>query len=126
MARHVFPPNHTAKRALIVLATASAALGVGAATASADTARLADVPWRPPTSFGATAPQAALQGATSGLQYATVPVQALRYTPVGVTSRRDDGGDVSDFTGPLVETGTVGAVPTLERTVGGLLGGGAA
>ncbi|MFI9249292.1 hypothetical protein [Streptomyces sp. NPDC053069] len=129
MARHAFPLNHTAKRALIVLATASAALGAGAVTASAgaDTARLAEVPWRPAASFGTTAPQAAVQGASSGLEYATVPVQALQYTPVGnTTSGRADEGDVSGYTGPLVETGTVGVVPTLERTVGGLLGGGAA
>ncbi|MER6024765.1 hypothetical protein [Streptomyces sp. NPDC001851] len=129
MARHAFPLNHTAKRALFVLATASAALGAGAVTASAgtDAARLADVPWRPAASFGTTAPQAAVQGATSGLQYATVPFQALQYTPVGsIAAGPADDGDVSGYTGPLVETGTVGIVPTVERTVGGLLGGGAA
>lgn len=125
MARHAFPLNHTAKRALIVLATASAAMGVGAATASAD-AGLAEVPWRPTSTFGTRAPQAALEGTTGGLRYATVPVQALRYTPVaGTAAAPSDDGDVSGYTGPLVETGTVGVVPAVERTVGGLLGGGA-
>jgi hypothetical protein len=123
MARHALPLNHTAKRALIVLATASAALGAGVATASADGARLADVPWRPASTM---APQADLQTVTGGLRYATVPVRGLQYTPVGsvTSSRKDDGGDVSGFTGPLVETGTVGVVPTVERSLGGLLGGG--
>ncbi|MEV7686256.1 hypothetical protein ACFW1F_25310 [Streptomyces bungoensis] len=39
-------------------------------------------------------------------------------------SAKDDGAPLSGLTGPLTQTGAIGAVPTLEQ-LGGLLGGGA-
>ncbi|KUN85838.1 hypothetical protein AQJ66_12870 [Streptomyces bungoensis] len=38
-------------------------------------------------------------------------------------SAKDDGAPLSGLTGPLAQTGPIGAVPTLEQ-LGGLLGGG--
>jgi hypothetical protein len=40
------------------------------------------------------------------------------------TASAADGGGVSGLTGPVTQTGSVGAVPTLERLAEGLLGGG--
>ncbi|MCC5476616.1 hypothetical protein ACFV2N_11655 [Streptomyces sp. NPDC059680] len=121
MTRLTSPRNHTARRALIVLATASAALGAGAATASADAARVPDVPLRP-ASLGAMAPQegARVPGLTD---YAAIPVQALQYTPVAHTRVLPaDDGDLGGLTGPLARMGPIGAVPAAEG-LGGVLGG---
>ncbi|MGV4982522.1 hypothetical protein ACWC0C_30345 [Streptomyces sp. NPDC001709] len=117
MTRHASPLNHTARRALIVLATASAALGAGVATASADAARVPDVPR--PASLGTMTPQAGTQvpGLTS---YAATPVQALQYTPLG---HPVDTGDLSGLTGPIARASAFGAMPALEKGVGGVLGG---
>ncbi|MER6567090.1 hypothetical protein ABT288_13040 [Streptomyces sp. NPDC001093] len=121
MTRHTSPRNHTARRALIVLATASAALGAGVATASADAARVPDVPLRP-ASLGTMAPQAGTQ--VPGLtDYAAIPVQALQYTPVAHTRvMPGDDGDLGGLTGPLARMGPIGAVPAAEG-LGGVLGG---
>ncbi|MQY35168.1 hypothetical protein SRB17_31400 [Streptomyces sp. RB17] len=122
MTRHTSPRNHTARRALIVLATASAALGAGVATASADAARVPDVPPRP-ASLGTAAPQAGAQ--VPGLtDYAAIPVQALQYTPVAHTRVvPGDEGDLGGLTGPVARMGPVGAVPLAEG-LGGVFGGG--
>ncbi|MGW2644878.1 hypothetical protein ACWC2T_08125 [Streptomyces sp. NPDC001393] len=121
MTRHTSLRRHTARRALIVLATASAALGAGVATASADAARVPDVPLRP-ASPGMTAPQAAAQ--VPGLtDYAAIPVQALQYTPVAHTRLAPgDDGDLGGLTGPVARMGPVGAVPIAEG-LGGVFGG---
>ena len=120
MTRHASPRNHTARRALIVLATASAALGAGVATASANAARVPDVPWRP-GSPGMMAPQAGAQ--VPGLtDYATIPVQALQYTPVAHTRVPTDDGDLGGLTGPVARMGPVGAVPIAEG-LSGVFGG---
>ncbi|AOR32447.1 hypothetical protein BFF78_16470 [Streptomyces fodineus] len=117
MTRHASPRNHTARRALIVLATASAALGAGVATASANAARVPDVPLRP-ASFGTMAPQAGAQ--VPGLtDYAAVPVQALQYTPL---AHPVDSGDLGGLTGPIARASAFGAMPALEKGVGGALG----
>ncbi|EST31847.1 hypothetical protein [Streptomyces roseochromogenus] len=121
MARHASPLNRTAKRALIVLATASAALGAGVATASADAPRATDAAGLP-ASLGAMAPQAGTQ--VPGLtDYAAVPLQALQYTPVAHTRVLPvDDGDLGGLTGPLARTGPIGVVPVTEG-LGGVLGG---
>ncbi|MFE7167463.1 hypothetical protein [Streptomyces sp. NPDC057616] len=98
MARHSSPLNSTAARALIALATATAALGAGAATASA-------------------APQA---GPVKGIGGDITILRGAAGDPHG------NGVDIplSQLTGPVTQTGPVGAVPALEG-VAGLLGGGA-
>lgn len=117
MARHSSPLNSTAARALIALATATAALGAGAATASADS----------------TAALTPLSPAALG-QVAAAP-QAVPVKDIGgdVTILRGAAGDphgngvdipLDQLTGPVTQTGPIGAVPALEG-VAGLLGGGA-
>ncbi|MFI1072429.1 hypothetical protein [Streptomyces puniciscabiei] len=125
MTRHTPPRHRTARRALIVLATASAALGAGVATASADAARVPDVPWRP-ASFGAMTPQAGAE--VPGLtDYAAIPVQALQYTPVAhARVAPGDDGDLGGLTGPLARMGPIGVAPAAEGlsgVLGGLTGG---
>ncbi|GHE13030.1 hypothetical protein [Streptomyces alanosinicus] len=121
MARHASPLNHSAKRALIVLATASAALGAGVATASADAARAAEAPGHTAL-LGATSPAAGTQ--VPGLtDYAAVPLEALQYTPIAHTRVLPvDEGDLASLTGPLARTGPIGIVPVTEG-LGGVLGG---
>ncbi|MEV5877140.1 hypothetical protein AB0L75_23460 [Streptomyces sp. NPDC052101] len=122
MARHASPLNHTAQRALIVLATATAALGAGVATASAaDAPRAAEVPLRA-ASLEAMSPQAGTQ--VPGLtDYAAVPLEALQYTPVAHTRVLPvDEGDLGSLTGPIARTGPVGIVPVTEG-LSGVLGG---
>ncbi|KUN08438.1 hypothetical protein AQI95_08700 [Streptomyces yokosukanensis] len=121
MARHASPLNHTAKRALIVLATASAALGAGVATASADAARGAAASGLP-ASLGAMAPEGGAQ--VPGLtDYAATPLQAIQYTPVAHTRVLPvDDGDLGSLTGPLARTGPIGIVPVTEG-LGGVLSG---
>ncbi|WP_369391508.1 hypothetical protein AB5J72_30765 [Streptomyces sp. CG1] len=132
MARHASPLNRTAKRALIVLATASAALGAGVVTASADAPRATDASGLP-ASLGASASQAATPLGTMSPQagtqvpgltdYAAVPLQALQYTPVAHTRVLPvDDGDLGGLTGPLARTGPIGVVPVTEG-LGGVLGG---
>ena len=101
MARHSSPLNSTAARALIALATATAALGAGAATASAASA----------------APQA---GPVKGIGGDITILRGAAGDPHG------NGVDIplTQLTGPVTQTGPVGAVPALEG-VAGLLGGGA-
>lgn len=101
MARHLSPLNSTAARALIALATASAALGAGAATASA-------------------APAVPQVGPLNGVGGDITILRGAAGDPHG------NGVDIplSQLTGPVTQTGPVGAVPALEG-VAGLLGGGA-
>jgi hypothetical protein len=99
MARHSSPLGSTATRTLIALATATAALGAGAATADA-------TPQGVPVNGGVGGDITVLRGAAGD--------------PHG------NGVDIplSQLTGPVTQTGPVGAVPALEG-VAGLLGGGA-
>ncbi|MCX4883214.1 MULTISPECIES: hypothetical protein [unclassified Streptomyces] len=116
MARHASPLNSTATRALIALATASAALGAGAATASADSAAALKVPVSPAAiSKIAAAPQAAPVKGIGG------DLAILR----GAGGPHGNGVDIplSGVTGPITQTGPIGAVPALEGFAG-LLGAG--
>ncbi|MFG2786923.1 hypothetical protein [Streptomyces sp. NPDC048419] len=101
MARHSSPLNSTAARALIAVAAAAAALGAGAATASAASA----------------APEA---GPVKDIGGDVTILRGAAGDPHG------NGIDIplSQLTGPVTQTGPVGAVPALEG-VAGLLGGGA-
>ncbi|MFJ9813793.1 hypothetical protein ACIRU3_00730 [Streptomyces sp. NPDC101151] len=141
MARHSSSPHPTAQRALVVLATASAALGVGATTASADAAAVAEVPWQP-ASLGRMDPGAGFQASSGSVRYVTGPVPGFdpvafaragaqrkaEQTEARKAARKNDGGDdpLSGLTGPVTQTGSLGAVPALERFAGLLGGGGTA
>ena len=123
MARHASPLNPTAQRALIALATASAALGAGAATASAGTEPSVDVMGISPTSLSKIDQNSIAQPT----RYVTGSRQGLKSTPAtrGAADPKNPGFDVplTGLTGPVTQTGPVGAVPTLEQFAN-LLGGG--
>ena len=125
MARHASPLNPTATRALIALATASAALGAGAATASANTEPSVSLLGVQPASLSKINPQVNdLQGPTSSVKYVTGSRQGLK--PAGVDPK-GNGTEIplTGLTGPVTQTGPIGAVPTLEG-LQGLFGGGLA
>ncbi|MFJ9544316.1 hypothetical protein ACIRPX_44930 [Streptomyces sp. NPDC101225] len=102
MARHSSPLDSTAARALIALTAATAALGAGATAASA---------------ASAAAPQA---GPVQGVGGDVTILRGAAGDPHG------NGVDIplSQLTGPVTQTGPIGAVPAIEG-VAGLLGGGA-
>ncbi|MEU6771059.1 hypothetical protein [Streptomyces sp. NPDC046759] len=118
MARHACPLHRTAQRALIVLATASAAVGAGVAAASADTGAVTRVPVRP-TSLDSVRPQAGLAPAGavrhvggSARGFRSTLITRTRATPAA------DGGDLTGLTGPIARTGPIGAVPAAEGLAG--------
>ncbi|MER5912467.1 hypothetical protein ABT124_18740 [Streptomyces sp. NPDC001982] len=131
MARHASPLNSPAQRALFALATAAAALGAGATTASASP--VVDVPSRP-TSLGDIDPQAGLQALTGSVHYVTGPIQALKPNPLAGTGAdpldNGVGTQLADFqpltsralTGPVAQAQSLGAVPVVGQ-VTGVLGG---
>ncbi|MDQ0992700.1 hypothetical protein [Streptomyces sp. V3I7] len=133
MARHASPQARTAQRALIALVTAGAALGAGAATASADSAPLVDVPSRA-GSAGKIDPQAGLEGLTGSVGYVTGPLAGLKPNPLAGTGvdplDNGIGTQVADFkpltskmlTGPVAQASSIGSVPVVGQ-VTGLLGG---
>ncbi|MGW7405020.1 hypothetical protein ACWGI9_15020 [Streptomyces sp. NPDC054833] len=132
MARHASPHNPTARRALIALATAGAALGAGAATASA-AGPLVDMPSRP-TSLGKVDPAAGMQSLTGTLGYALGPVAGLKPNPLAGTGAdpldNGVGTQLADFkpitsktlTGPVAQAESLGAVPVVGQATK-LLGG---
>jgi hypothetical protein len=125
MARHASPLNPTAQRALIALATATAALGAGAATASAGTEPAVDVMGIHPASLSKI-DQNSLGAQT---RYVTGSRQGLKNGPARrAAGPKDPGFDVplTGLTGPVAQTGPVGAVPTLEQFANLLGGGGGA
>ncbi|MGW2745324.1 hypothetical protein [Streptomyces sp. NPDC001450] len=135
MARHASSQHPTARRALIALATAGAALGAGAATAHAAAAPVVDVPWRP-TALGKVDPKAGLSALTGTVGYVTGPVAGLKPNPLAGTGvdplDNGVGTQVADFkpvgtqmlTGPVAQAQSLSAVPGVGL-VTGLLGGGA-
>ncbi|MGW5651107.1 hypothetical protein [Streptomyces humi] len=130
MARHASSPNPTAPRALVALATASVALGAGAATAAADTRPGADVARTQPTSVGHVDPQAGVRALSGMLPYVTGAVAGLKPNPLAGTGvdplDNGVGTQLADFkpltsktlTGPVAQAPSVGAIPV----VGPLLG----
>ncbi|WP_018544116.1 hypothetical protein [Streptomyces sp. LaPpAH-108] len=137
MARHSAPrsPRHPARRALIALATAGAALGAGAATAHADaSAPLVDLPSRP-TSLGKVDPQAGLSALTTTLGYATGPIAGLKPNPLAGTGvdplNNGVGTQLADFkpltsqalTAPIAEARSFGHIPVVGQVLG-VLGAG--
>ncbi|MFS4093658.1 hypothetical protein [Streptomyces sp. AF1A] len=130
MARHTSPQHPAAQRAVIALATATAALGAGAATAhAAPAAPLVDVPWRP-TALGHIDPQAGLAAVTGTAGYVTGPVSGLKPNPLAGTGvdplDNGVGTQVADFrpiesrmvTAPVAEAPSVGSIPVMGQVVG--------
>ena len=132
MARHASLSTPTARRALAVLATAGAALGAGAATASADTEPVLDVMRTRPTSLGDVDSQAGLQALTGTVGYVTGPVAGLKPNPLAGTGvdplDNGVGTQLADFkpltsqalTGPLAQAPSIGSIPVIGQAVEGL------
>ncbi|MEU2777266.1 hypothetical protein ABZ646_31305 [Streptomyces sp. NPDC007162] len=132
MSRHASSPNPTAQRALIALATASVALGAGAATAAATPQVVHDAVRSRSTSVGPADPQAALTAVGGLLPYVTGPVTALKPNPLAGTGvdplDNGVGTRLADFepltsktvTEPVAEAPSIGDVPVVGQL---LLGG---
>ncbi|MGW2931887.1 hypothetical protein ACWDA7_08465 [Streptomyces sp. NPDC001156] len=130
MARHASPKNPTARRVLVALATTGAALGAGAATASADTGPVLDVMRTRPASLGHADPQAALPALTGAAGYATGPLAGLKPNPLAGTGvdplDNGVGTQVADFkplssqalTRPVAQAQSLGSIPVVGQVLG--------
>ncbi|MCZ0203811.1 hypothetical protein OZK63_00025 [Streptomyces sp. UMAF16] len=122
MARHASPQHSAAHRALVVLAAAGAALGAGAATASAETVSGSGVTYRM-ADPGSIDPEAGLRAVTGIVGYVTGPVAGLKPNPLAGTGvdplDNGVGTQVADFqpvgtrmlTAPLAQARSLGSVP---------------
>ncbi|MET9447915.1 hypothetical protein [Streptomyces cinerochromogenes] len=131
MARHTSPEHPTAQRALIALVTAGAALGAGAATASADSLPGVGVNYRP-VDMGNIDPQAGMRAATGIVGYVTGPVAGLKPNPLAGTGvdplDNGVGTQLADFkpvgsqtlTRPLAQAPSLGSVPVVGQVLGGV------
>ena len=127
MARFPAHQNPTARRALLALTTAGIAVGVGAASAVADTEPVVDVVRTRPTSLGNVNPEAGVQALTGTVGYVTGPVAGLKPNPLAGTGvdPLDNGlaTQVADFpplattmlTAPVAQAQSLGAVPVLGQ-----------
>ncbi|MDF3298230.1 hypothetical protein [Streptomyces tropicalis] len=127
MARHASPARPTARRALVVLATAGIAAGAGAASAAADALPLVG---GHSGSVGTLDPQRGLQALTGSVGYATGPVAGLKPNPLAGTGvdPLDNGvaTQVADFkpigsrmlTGPVTQAPSIGSIPVLGQATG--------
>ncbi|MFI9771499.1 hypothetical protein ACIHJG_32145 [Streptomyces sp. NPDC052415] len=135
MAGQTSSPHPTARRALIALATAGAALGVAAPTAAADAEPvLDDVVRTRPTSLGKIDPQAGAQAVTGMVGYVTGPVAGLQPNPLAGTGvdplDNGVGTQLGDFqpltsqmlTAPVAQARSIGSIPVLGQATT-LLGG---
>lgn len=136
MARQASHQNQTAQRALITLAATGAALGAGAATATAAEGGPAVDVMRtnPSTSLGQIDPQNGLAALTGTVGYVTGPVQGLKPNPLAGTGvdplDNGVGTQLADFqplnsqalTGPVAQAQSIGSIPVLGEAAG-LLGG---
>ncbi|WP_055532980.1 hypothetical protein [Streptomyces graminilatus] len=136
MARRTSIQNQTAQRALIALAATGAALGAGAATASAaEGGPAVDViRTNPTTSLGNIDPQSGLAALTGSVGYVTGAVQGLKPNPLAGTGvdplDNGVGTQLADFqpltsqalTGPVAQAQSIGSIPVVGQATG-LLGG---
>ncbi|MEU1535893.1 hypothetical protein [Streptomyces fagopyri] len=134
MARHASGKNPTARRALVALATAGAALGAGAGTAAADTAPAVDMMRTRPASAGNLDPQAGVQALSGTLGYITGPLSGLKPNPLAGTGvdplDNGIGAQLADFkplssqslTRPLAQAPSLGSMPVVGQALG-VLGG---
>jgi len=130
MARFPAHQKPNARRALLALTTAGIAVGVGAASAVADTEPVVDVVRTRPTSLGNVNPQAGVQALTGTVGYVTGPVAGLKPNPLAGTGvdPLDNGlaTQVADFpplattmlTAPVAQAQSLGAVPVLGQVTG--------
>ncbi|MFB7494248.1 hypothetical protein ACFC09_05990 [Streptomyces sp. NPDC056161] len=129
MAGRTSSQHPAAQRALIALATASAALGAGAATAAAATDPAVDLPHRP-ASLGRLDAQAGLAGVTGSVPHVTGPVTALKPNPLAGTGvdplDNGVGTQLADFkpltsqalTRPVAQAQSVGEMPVVGQAAG--------
>lgn len=131
MARHTFPRKSgtTARRVLVALATAGAALG-GAATA----ASAAPLPVTPLPAVGDADIPTGVSALTDSLPYVAAPLSDLKLNPLAGTGTDPlDNGvatQLADFrpldsralTHPVAETESIGGIPVVGRALG-VLGG---
>jgi hypothetical protein len=129
MARHALPSKPTAQRALIALATVSAALGASAATASADSTAAVKVPLSPATAaaaLGKLDPQAGLKAPTGQVRSVTGSFQGLKRNALtrNTVAPMDNhiAGPISGLA-DLAQMSPVGTVPAALSTAAMLLGG---
>ncbi|KOV20941.1 hypothetical protein ACFFUA_16465 [Streptomyces heliomycini] len=112
MARHKAPRTPTARRALAVLATASVALGAGAATAvAADSTPLLDGAGRTVGTVADLKPNPLAGTGVDPLDNG-VGTQVADFRPV----------DSREVTGPVAQAPTVGDVPVAGRATEALRG----
>ncbi|WP_030682797.1 hypothetical protein [Streptomyces cellulosae] len=126
MARHASLPNPTARRAMVVLATAGVALGAGVVTAAADSDPGAGLKGSRPTSPGHADPQAP----TGTVGYVTGPVTGLKPNPLAGTGvdplDNGVGTQVGDFkpltsqalTRPVAQASSIGSLPVVGGAAG--------
>ncbi|MEU0003009.1 hypothetical protein ABZ079_01550 [Streptomyces sp. NPDC006314] len=129
MARHTSSRHSTAQRALIALATAGAALGAGAATASADSVPGAG---HRPVNLGDVDPQSGVPAATGTVGHATGTVAGLKPNPLagtgvdpldnGVGTRLADFESIDSrtLTGPVAQAPSIGGLPVVGQALGAL------
>ncbi|MDL2077242.1 hypothetical protein QNN03_12400 [Streptomyces sp. GXMU-J15] len=136
MAGHASSPHPTARRALAVLTTAGAALGVAAPlAAAADAGPVMDQVVRTrPTNLGQIDPQAGLTALTGTVGYVTGPVAGLKPNPLAGTGvdplDNGVGTQLADFqpltsqmlTAPVAQAQSIGNIPVLGQATD-LLGG---
>ncbi|MFY1677090.1 MULTISPECIES: hypothetical protein [unclassified Streptomyces] len=134
MARHASPRTPTARRALIALATAGAALGAGAPLAAADGGEsLAGLAQTRPTSLGEVDPESGLAATTGVVGHVAGAVTGLKPNPLAGTGvdplDNGVGTRVADFrpvatrtvTGPVAQAESIGGMPVVGQAAG-LLG----
>ncbi|MFC3578463.1 hypothetical protein ACFOZ0_35425 [Streptomyces yaanensis] len=129
MARHASVHNPTAQRALVAFVTAGAALGTGAATASAATAPVVDVMRTRTAPLGKADPQAGLRALSGTVGYVTGPLADLKPNPLAGTGvdplDNGVGTQLADFkplssqalTRPVAQASSLGGVPVLGQAL---------
>ncbi|MER8027379.1 hypothetical protein ABTZ78_00160 [Streptomyces bauhiniae] len=134
MARHSVPRSSrrpAARRALIALASAGAALTAGAGAAHAETAApLVDVPPLRSADIGDINPQSGVNALATSVGYATGTVAGLKPNPLAGTGtdplNNGIGTTIADFkplntlalTGPIAQAPSFGAVPVVGQALG--------
>ncbi|GGW31095.1 hypothetical protein GCM10010503_03410 [Streptomyces lucensis JCM 4490] len=126
MARHTLSTHPAARRALIALAAAGAALGAGAATASAHSVPAPD---QRPLDAGGVDAQSGVRALTGSVGHATGTVAGLKPNPLAGTGvdplDNGVGTQVGDFkpvgsrmlTGPVAQAESVGSVPVAGQAL---------
>ncbi|MET7610877.1 hypothetical protein [Streptomyces seoulensis] len=134
MARHSASRSSrqpAARRALIALASAGAALAAGASAAHAEAAApVVDVPPLRSADIGDINPQSGVNALTTSVGYATGAIAGLKPNPLAGTGtdplNNGIGTTIADFkplntlalTGPIAQAPSFGAVPVVGQALG--------